>query len=133
MQYLVMMLRAAIDPSLPARQLSWHSPPPIITYHHACPVLSRLNLPYLALPYRILHCLYALSCPTLPCPALRSSSLLNSFVCFTALLYKGASMQRVLRGQWREDILWTLHEVLLSKRMIDHHSLEEHIKTLSRC
>lgn len=42
-------------------------------------------------------------------------------------------MQRVLRGQWREDILWTLHEVLLSKRMIDHHSLEEHIKTLSRC
>ena len=64
MQYLFMTLRATVDPSLPARQLPWHSPPPIITCHHACPVLSRLILPYLVLPYRTLHCTV---CPVLPC------------------------------------------------------------------
>ena len=56
--------------------------------------------------------------------------LLRKF-CSTAI--QGASIQRVLRGQWREDILWTLHEIILSKRMMEHHSLESHIKTLARC
>lgn len=45
----------------------------------------------------------------------------------------GASIQRVLRGNWREDMLWLLHEILLSKRMLDHHSIDYHIKTLARC
>lgn len=45
---------------------------------------------------------------------------------------QGASIQRVLRGNWQEDMLWLLHEILLSKRMIEHHSLESHFRTLSR-
>jgi hypothetical protein len=45
----------------------------------------------------------------------------------------GASMQRVLRGQWREDLLWMLHEVLFSSKMLAHHSLEAYIRTLGRC
>ena len=62
---------------------------------------------------------------------LKLANLLLRKYCSTAI--KGASIQRVLRGQWREDILWTLHEILLSKRMMEHHSLESHIKTLARC
>ena len=46
---------------------------------------------------------------------------------------QGASMQRVLRGQWREDLLWMLHDVLFSAKMLEHHSLDAYIRTLARC
>lgn len=45
---------------------------------------------------------------------------------------EGASLQRVMRGNWREDMLWQLNEVLLSDRMLRHHELDYHIKTLDR-
>ena len=45
----------------------------------------------------------------------------------------GVSFQRVLRGNWREDMLWMLRDILLSKRMFEHHSLDSYIKTLMRC
>lgn len=48
-------------------------------------------------------------------------------------LQKGATIQRVLRGNWKEDLLWTLHEVLVSERMLEHHTLEAHVRTLARC
>jgi hypothetical protein len=46
---------------------------------------------------------------------------------------EGATIQRVLRGNWKEDMLWLLHEILLSKKMFDHHSLKNYINTLARC
>lgn len=46
---------------------------------------------------------------------------------------QGATMQRVLRGNWQEDMLWQLHDVLISKRMMEHHSLHSYIRTLNRC
>ena len=45
----------------------------------------------------------------------------------------GASLQRVLRGNWREDVLWQLHQVLLTGRMLQHHSIENYVNILSRC
>ena len=45
----------------------------------------------------------------------------------------GASIQRVLRGNWQEDMLWLLHEILISKKMFEHHTLESYFKTFSRC
>eukprot|EP01034_Spumella_vulgaris_P021955 gene21955-28035_t len=48
-------------------------------------------------------------------------------------MQSGATMQRVLRGNWQEDVLWQLHEILPSKRMLEHHSLENYIQTLNRC
>ena len=54
------------------------------------------------------------------------------FYCKSRSLQNGASIQRVMRGNWKEDVLWLLHEILLSDKMIAHHSLEYYIKTLSR-
>jgi len=54
------------------------------------------------------------------------------FFCKSRSLQNGASIQRVMRGNWREDVLWLLHEILVSKKMAEHHSLEYIIKTLSR-
>jgi hypothetical protein len=48
-------------------------------------------------------------------------------------LVQGATLQRVLRGNWQEDVLWQLHEILPSKKMLEHHSLENYIQTLNRC
>lgn len=45
----------------------------------------------------------------------------------------GVSFQRVFRGNWREDMLWSLRDVLLSSRMLEHHNLDAYIKTLMRC
>lgn len=45
----------------------------------------------------------------------------------------GASIQRVMRGNWQEDVLWLLHEIYLSKRMIEHHTIASHFRTLARC
>ena len=54
------------------------------------------------------------------------------FFCKSRSLQNGASIQRVMRGNWREDVLWLLHEILVSKKMAEHHSLEYIVKTLSR-
>ena len=45
----------------------------------------------------------------------------------------GASFQRVLRGNWQEDMLWSLRDILLSSRMFEHHDLKAYIATLMRC
>jgi hypothetical protein len=39
----------------------------------------------------------------------------------------------VLRGNWQEDTLWQLHDVLISKRMLEHHTLDSYVRTLNRC
>lgn len=49
------------------------------------------------------------------------------------MMMKGATIQRVLRGNWQEDILWNLHDILISEKMFQHHSIESFIKTLARC
>eukprot|EP01041_Mallomonas_annulata_P005093 gene5093-10190_t len=48
-------------------------------------------------------------------------------------IFDGASLQRVMRGNWKEDLLWTLHEIMLSSRMVEHHSLAAYIRALARC
>jgi hypothetical protein len=48
-------------------------------------------------------------------------------------LKAGATIQRVLRGNWQEDMLWQLHDVLISQRMLEHHTLDSYIRTLNRC
>lgn len=48
-------------------------------------------------------------------------------------LKTGATIQRVLRGNWQEDTLWQLHDVLISQRMLEHHALDSYIRTLNRC
>jgi hypothetical protein len=45
----------------------------------------------------------------------------------------GATLQRVLRGNWREDVLWSLHQVLISPKMLSHHTVDNYINILSRC
>jgi hypothetical protein len=45
---------------------------------------------------------------------------------------QGATIARVLRGNLREDMLWQLHEVVVTSSMQKHHSLDEYIKTLVR-
>ena len=45
----------------------------------------------------------------------------------------GASLQRVLRGNWREDVLWQIHSVVVSKKMLVHHSVEQYANILNRC
>ena len=45
----------------------------------------------------------------------------------------GASFQRVFRGNWREDMLWMLHDILLSKKILLHHSIDSYTQTLFRC
>ena len=30
-------------------------------------------------------------------------------------------------------MLWVLHDVIVSKKMLTHHSIESYIKALSRC
>ena len=48
-------------------------------------------------------------------------------------LKEGATIQRILRGNWQEDILWQIHDILLTKKMFTHHNLDYYIKTLDRC
>ena len=44
----------------------------------------------------------------------------------------GATLQRVLRGNWREDMLWQLNDIMLSEKMMNHHSIDYHIQALDR-
>lgn len=67
--------------------------------------------------------------PHLPYPTLLYSTLPYS----TLLMYQGATIQRVYRGNWQEDVLWRLRDILISKRMMEHHQLEAYIRALSRC
>ncbi len=60
-------------------------------------------------------------------------SLCSIFHDFDMMMMKGATIQRVLRGNWQEDILWNLHDILISEKMFQHHSIESFIKTLARC
>lgn len=48
-------------------------------------------------------------------------------------LKQGATIQRILRGNWQEDVLWNIHDILISKKMVDHHTLDAYIRTLNRC
>jgi hypothetical protein len=41
-------------------------------------------------------------------------------------------MMQVMVGKLREDALWQLHDVFVSKRMLDHHTLDYHVSTLAR-
>ena len=59
----------------------------------------------------------------------RHLCLLDPVLC----ILQGATIQRVLRGNWQEDMLWQLHDVLISKRMLEHHALDSYIRTLGRC
>ncbi|CAN0375482.1 unnamed protein product [Discosporangium mesarthrocarpum] len=47
-------------------------------------------------------------------------------------LRNGATMARVMRGNLREDMLWQLHDIMLTKSMLSHHRLDKYIKTLDR-
>lgn len=48
-------------------------------------------------------------------------------------LKQGATIQRVLRGNWQEDVLWNIRDIVLSPKMLDHHTLDAYIRTLNRC
>lgn len=48
-------------------------------------------------------------------------------------LKQGATLQRVLRGNWQEEVMWSIRDVLVSPKMLQHHALEAYIRTLSRC
>ncbi|CAM9411847.1 unnamed protein product, partial [Phaeothamnion confervicola] len=47
-------------------------------------------------------------------------------------LHRGATMSRVMRGNLREDVLWQVKDVLLSKSMLSHHRLDYYVKILDR-
>ncbi|CAM9144043.1 unnamed protein product [Choristocarpus tenellus] len=47
-------------------------------------------------------------------------------------LHNGATMARVMRGNLREDMLWQLHDIMLTKSMFAHHSLDKYIQILDR-
>ena len=44
----------------------------------------------------------------------------------------GATIQRILRGNWKEDTLWQLHDIIVSKKALQHHNIDYIIHTLSR-
>jgi hypothetical protein len=46
---------------------------------------------------------------------------------------QGVTLQRILRGNWQEDVLWQIHSILLSEKMVTHHSLQNYVRTLNRC
>lgn len=48
-------------------------------------------------------------------------------------LKQGATLQRILRGNWQEEVLWNIHDVVVTKKMVDHHTLNAYIRTLNRC
>eukprot|EP01039_Chlorochromonas_danica_P001664 gene1662-1818_t len=48
-------------------------------------------------------------------------------------LKQGATLQRILRGNWQEDVLWKVHDIPISGKMLEHHGLDAYIRTLNRC
>jgi hypothetical protein len=47
-------------------------------------------------------------------------------------LHGGATMVRVRQGALRDDMLWQMHDIMLTKSMLSHHMLERYIGTLDR-
>lgn len=39
---------------------------------------------------------------------------------------------QVLRGSLREDVLWQMHDIFVSKSMLKHHSLDRYVGVLAR-
>jgi hypothetical protein len=61
-----------------------------------------------------------------------SESNRNSVEPMAPLPFPGPSLlQRVQRGNWKEDMLWRLHEVVVAPGMIQHHTLGEYIRALA--
>ena len=48
-------------------------------------------------------------------------------------LKQGATLQRILRGNWQEEVLWNIHDVVITKKMVEHHTINAYIRTLNRC
>lgn len=48
-------------------------------------------------------------------------------------LKQGATIQRVLRGNWQEDVLWNIRDIVISTKMLEHHGLAAYLRTLNRC
>ncbi|CAM9436814.1 unnamed protein product [Heterosigma akashiwo] len=46
--------------------------------------------------------------------------------------YQGAATLQEVKGNLREDVLWQLDEIFLSKSMLKHHSLAEYVSNLDR-
>jgi len=44
----------------------------------------------------------------------------------------GCSHVQVMVGNLREDVLWQLHDVFVSKSMLAHHTLPYYITTIAR-
>ncbi|CAM9317741.1 unnamed protein product [Ectocarpus fasciculatus] len=47
-------------------------------------------------------------------------------------LKNGATLKRVMQGNLKEDMLWQLHDIMLTKSMLSHHRLDKYIKILDR-
>eukprot|EP00903_Cladosiphon_okamuranus_P009799 g9316.t1 len=47
-------------------------------------------------------------------------------------LKNGATLSRVMQGNLKEDMLWQLHDIMLTKSMLSHHRLDKYIKILDR-
>lgn len=47
-------------------------------------------------------------------------------------LHGGATIKEVLRGNLREDILWQINDIFVSKSMLKHHSLDKYVTVLAR-
>jgi hypothetical protein len=41
-------------------------------------------------------------------------------------------IEQVLRGSLREDVLWQMHDIFVSKSMLKHHSLDKYVGVLAR-
>lgn len=47
-------------------------------------------------------------------------------------LKNGATLSRVMQGNLKEDMLWQLHDIMLTKSMLSHHRLDKYVKILDR-
>lgn len=47
-------------------------------------------------------------------------------------LKNGATLARVMSGSMKEDMLWQLHDIMLTKSMLSHHRLDKYVKILDR-
>lgn len=46
---------------------------------------------------------------------------------------EGGTIRQILRGNWQEELLWNIHNIIINKNSLRHHNLDSYIKTLSRC
>ena len=78
-------------------------------------------------------CMIIMICSSRNCSRIKYCLRLNNIYIYIFFVLQGATIQRVMRGNWQEDMLWQLKEILLSKRMLEHHTLDSYIRTLNRC